>query len=153
MTMPSGMLCRAMAMAMTTPAQSRWDRLPASSVRRSSTLFSPPVRPKPSRTPPAVSPSPPDAAASASRSKHTTPAMTPAAKLSIRLTIRSDLLRSRQAAPPPSPVPPMPAAAVTRTTVPRLPITFPLNAQAGSRVPGLLLQFSSDSFVRSLRKL
>ena len=63
--------------------------------------------------------------ASASRSKHTTATITPAAKLKSRLTIRLESRRNRQAAVPPSPVPPMPAAAVTKSTCPNAPIPFP----------------------------
>ncbi len=57
------------------------------------------------------------AAASVKRPKQDTDTITPAAKLKSRLASRPESRRNSVASVPPSPVPPMPAAAVTSSVV------------------------------------
>ena len=80
-----------------------------------------PIRPYPIKTPPKVSPRPNTPLrwdrASVKRSPHTTANITPAAKLSSKLMVRSPSRRSPQVRIPPAPVPPTPASAVIHKTV------------------------------------
>ena len=124
-TIPSGTLCRAMAAPITTPAKTSPPRFPVGTCRRARAPFSLAVRAKPPSVPAAVRPSCPWVSAWASRSPQTTATITPAAKLKSRLTIRSDFRPSRHAAPPPRPVPPIPAAAVTKIAVSKASIPAP----------------------------
>ena len=64
--------------------------------------------------------------ASVTRSKHTTLSMTPPAKLSSRLTIRSEFFCKTAPIRPPSPVPPTPARAVVMIKVSIMPIVISL---------------------------